>query len=58
MKLRITPTQQEVFLGAEEVIVFKTDLTGSPYHVACLRHGFGQLPSLFSLFGYALENLL
>lgn len=28
MKLNITPTQHEVFLGAEEVIVSKTDLTG------------------------------
>jgi aerotaxis receptor len=28
MKLKITPTQQEVFLGAEEVIVSKTDLAG------------------------------
>jgi len=28
MKLKIAPTQQEVFLGAEEVIVSKTDLAG------------------------------
>lgn len=28
MKLKITPTQQEVLLGGDEVIVSKTDLTG------------------------------
>jgi len=28
MKLKITPTQQEVLLGQDEVIVSKTDLTG------------------------------